>query len=195
MWGQEQERAEVAGLGLGLSLRDRVELSISAYGPTRTVRDGDGNEHQGEDVFGFRGKVRLGDLWNGRASVGLHLAHISKQRENPVQDERLTAFDIAVPLTFYRGDLEFADADYRWGVYAGPRLVLQTFDDRLVPETTKGTLAAAMVGVAGRWRYVAVTGELNFARAPGLTFGGTTLQGGWHLLPMASIRTMIPLGD
>ncbi len=186
--GQEQERAEIAGLGLGFSLQDRVELSASGYGPTRTVQNNDG-----AGVLGLRGKVRLGDLREGRASLGLHLAHISTRRQNPDQDERLTGFDIALPLTVYPG--EFADPEYRWGVYAGPRLVLQTFEDRLARETTKGTLAAALVGVAARWRHVAVTGELNFARTPSMTFRQTTFQGGWHLLPMVSVRGMIPIGD
>ena len=195
VWGQEQERAEIAGLGFGISLRDRVELNTSVYGSTREVRDTNGNTHLGEDIFGVRGKVRLGDLREGRASFGLHLAHVSTQRENSAQDERLTGFDIALPLTVYPWDLEFGGADYRWGVYAAPRLVLQTFEDRSVRETTKGTLAAALVGIAARWRYVAVTGELNFARTPSMTFRQVTFQGGWHLLPMVSVRGMIPFGD
>ena len=65
----------------------------------------------------------------------------------------------------------------------------------MTSETTKGTLAAALLGVAARWQYVAVTGELNFARTPTMSFGSTTSQSGWLLLPMASVRGMIPIGD
>ncbi len=86
-------------------------------------------------------------------------------------------------------------ADDRWGVYAAPRLVFQTFEDRLASETTKGTLASALMGVAARWRNVAVTGELNFARTPNMGFGNTTFQSGWILLPMLSVSGILPIGD
>jgi hypothetical protein len=85
--------------------------------------------------------------------------------------------------------------DRRWGIYVGPRLVFQTFEDRLTGETTDGTLAAALLGVVARWRYFALTGDLNFARTPTLSFGGTTRQGEWILLPMLAVSGMLPIGD
>ena len=175
-------------------MRDRIEFSISGYGSTRTVRGSNGNEHTGEGILGVRGKIRLGDFVGGRASVGIHVARMSSQRQRfDVQDERLTAWDIALPLTFYPVSAHFVD--YRWGVYAGPRLVFQTFEDRRTRQTTKGTLAAALLGGVARWRHVAVTGEMNLARTPSMSFGNTTFQGGWILLPMASVTGIIPIGD
>ena len=189
VWGQEQERVEIAGVGFGFSLRDRVEFGLSSYIPTRTVQD-----QTGEGTTTVRGKFQLSDFREGRASVGIHVAAMFNERQGgALQDERLTAWDIAFPVEIYPWGEQFIDR--RWGLYAAPRLVFQSFEDRLASETTKGTLAAALLGVAARWRYVAVTGELNFARTPSMSFGGTTSQGGWLLLPMLSVRGMLPIGD
>ena len=177
VWGQEQERVEIGGVGLGVALRDRVELSFSGYTPTRTVQD-----QTGATTAGFRGKVRLGDFREGRASLGFHVAYMSSQRDRgTLQDERLTALDVALPLTVYPWGEQFVDR--RWGIYAAPRLVFQSFEDRLAGETTDGTLAAALLGVVARWRHFALTGELNLARTPSLSFGSTTSQSEWLLLP------------
>ena len=111
----------------------------------------------------------------------------------PVQDDRLSAWDVALPVTFYPvGD---QPADRRWGVYAAPRLIFQTFEDRLTSQAEKGTLVAALLGVAARWQYVAVTGELNLAHAPSMSFANTTFQGGWILLPMAGASVILPIGN
>ena len=194
LWGQEQERAEMAGGGVGFAMRDRFEFSASGYGSTRTVQDSFGNDHNGANVTGVRGKVRLGDLVGGRASIGVHLAHMSSQRKRPdVQDERLTAWDVALPLTFYPVGDQFID--HRWGVYAAPRLVFQRLEDRMTLTTSSGTLAAALLGVVARWRHVAVTGEMNLAHTPSMRFGNTTFQGRWILLPMASVSGILPIGD
>ena len=105
VWGQEQERAEIGGGGLGFAMQDRIEFSISGYASTRSVQDSLGNDHTGEPVTGVRGKIRLGDLLGGRASLGIHIAHMTSQRERgDVQDERLTSWDIALPLEVYRLD-------------------------------------------------------------------------------------------
>ncbi len=190
VWGQEQERVEIAGAGFGFSLRDRIEFGFSSYVPTRTVQN-----QTGDVTTGVRGKVRLGDFREGRASVGLHIAVLTSERQGGAlqQDERLSAWDISLPLEIYPWGEQFVDR--RWGLYAAPRLVFQTFEDRITSESAKGTLAAALLGAAARWRYVAVTGELNFARTPTMSFGGTTFQGGWLLLPMLSVRGMLPIGD
>ncbi len=186
--GQEQQRTEIRGLGFGVAMRDRIEFSVSGYGPTRTVQ---GQTSRG--TIGLRGKIRLVDFSGGRRSFGIHIAHMTSQRTAfGVQDERLAAWDVALPLTFYPGD-QFRDR--RWGVYAAPRLVFQTFEDRLRQETTKGTLAAALVGLAGRWRFIAVTGELNFARTPRMSVGNRTFRGAWIVLPMASASLILPIGD
>ena len=194
LWGQEQERAEMAGAAVGFSIRDRLEFTASVYNTTRTVRDSLGNDHVGEPALGVRGKIRLGDFRGDRASIGLHVARFTSERSRPdVQDERLTALDVALPLEVYPVGSAFVD--YRWSVYAAPRLVFQTFEDRRTRETTKGTMAAALLGVAARWRYFAVMGEMNLARTPTMSFGNATFPSGWLLLPMGSVRGIIPLGD
>jgi hypothetical protein len=191
VWGQEQERVELAGGGLGLSAADRIEFSVSGYAPTRQVQSQNANP-----TLAVRGKVRLGDFFGGRTSIGLHVARLSATRQRgSVQNERMTAWDVALPMTFYPVGSQFAGADYRWGVYVAPRLVFQSFEDRLTRETTSGTLAAGLLGVVARWRHVTLTGELNFAHAPSMTFGNTTSQGGWGLLPMASVSVILPIGN
>ena len=189
VWGQEQERVEIGGGGLGFALQDRIEFSVSGYGSTRRVQN-----QTGAGTLGVRGKIRLGDFAGGRASVGIHIAHIRSQRERTgVQDERLTAWDVALPLAFYPVSGQFLD--HRWSVYAAPRLVFQAFEDRMTRETTTGTLASTLLGVTARWRLVALTGELNSAHTPSMTFGNTTLEGGWILLPTASVSLILPTGD
>ena len=186
VWGQEQERVEMGGGGLAISLWDRIELGVSGYGATRRVQS-----QTSATTTGVRGKIRLGDFSGGRASVGLHVTGMTSQRlEGGLQDERMTAWDFALPVTFYPFGEQFVD--HRWGVYVAPRLVFQTFEDRLAIQTTKGTLAGGLLGVAARWRYFALTGELNFARTPDM---GLAFESGWLVLPMLSVRGMVPIGD
>jgi len=194
VWGQEQERAEMVGGALGFSARDRVEFSTSSYFATRTVSDSDGNAHSGEATVGVRGKVRLHDFHDGRASVGIHLAVMNARRERAEQqNERLSALDIAIPVEFYPigGPL----VDYRFGVFAAPRVVFQSFEELDAHETTTGAMVSAVAGLVGRWRYFAITGELNLARTPTMTFGDTTFGAGVHVLPMLGLRGIIPVGD
>jgi hypothetical protein len=194
VWGQEQERAEMAGGVFGFSVGDRVEILATAHNPTRTVRDSGGHEHTGEATDGIRAKVRLGDFREGRASVAVHFASMRAARERlDEQDERLSAVDLAVPVEFYPvgGPL----VDYRFGIFAAPRLTFQSFEDRLARETTTGTMVSGVVGLVGRWRYFAVSGELNFARTPTMTFGDATFDSGFHMLPVMGVRGIIPIGD
>lgn len=108
-----------------------------------------------------------------------------------VQDERLTIFDLAVPVEFYPWG-EAGSPDSRWGLYAAPRVVFQTLDDRLEQQSTDGSLIAGVLGVAGRWRFFAVTGELNLARAADMGIA-TTSGDDWHLLPVAGVRVILPM--
>jgi len=194
VWGQEQERAEMFGGGLGFALRDRFELGVVSYRSTREVTDSYGGRDRGEPTGGVRGKLRFGDFPGDRISIGVHAAFMGSSRQrSEVQDERLTAWDVALPVEFYPGGDGFVD--YRWGVYAGPRLVSQRFEDRLSGVTSEGTLAAALLGVAGRWRHFSAAGELNVAHATPMSVGGASASGGWLLLPMIGVRLILPLGD
>ena len=186
VWGQEQERVEMAGGGLGISVGDRIELGVSGYGATRRVQS-----RTSATTTAVRGKVRLGDFAGGRASVGLHVTGMASARlESGLQDDRMTAWDFALPVTFYPFGEQFVDR--RWGVYVAPRLVFQTFENRLAIGTTKGTLAGGLLGVVARWRYFGLSGELNFAQTADM---GGTFESGWIVLPMLSARGMIPIGD
>jgi len=197
VWGQEQERAEMGGGGLAVALGDRVELSTLLYGKTRQVNDSNGGPHHGEVTTSIRGKIRLGDFAGGLGAFGIQLARSGTRRERTdVQDERLSASDFALPVEFH-ALTSGPFIDQRLTVYAAPRLVLQSFEDRLNRrrDITDGTLAGALAGVAARLRYFTSIAEMNFVRTPTMEFSGTTFDSGWHVLPMASVRGLIPIGE
>lgn len=192
VWGQEQERAEMFGVGVAFALIDRVEVGISSHESTRNVRISDGGAQSGEPTVGVVGKLRLGDFWSDRTSFAVHAAHLGSSRQrSDVQDERLSAWDVALPVEYYPvGDRL---VDYRWGIYAGPRLVSQKFEDRLLDVTTTGSMVAALVGTTFRWRHLAIAGEVNIAHTTPMIPGQTDAQGDWILLPMLGLRGIIPL--
>lgn len=192
VWGQEQQRAEMIGLGVGIASRDRIEVGGLSYRSTRTVRDERGRVHDGERTDGVRGKIRLIDAAGDRMSIGLHMAFMaSDRRGNDVQDDRLILWDMAVPVEFYlRGD---SVPDTRWGIYAGPRLAYQMFDDGRTGRTSRGALTGGFAGLAARLRFFAVSGELNLARTADMGFGTDPTGSEWLLLPMASVRVLLPM--
>ena len=119
----------MAGGGFGLVLQDRIEFRLSGYQSTRAVRDPDGNDQTGEGTVGVGGKIRLGDFKEDRASIALHIVAMSAERMRfDVQDERMSALDIALPLEVYIAHGQFVD--HRWGVYVGPRVVFQGLESR-----------------------------------------------------------------
>jgi hypothetical protein len=184
----------MAGGGLGFAAGDRFEFSASAYGSTRKVRDANGDVDHGEPTFAGRGKIRLHDFAGGKASIGVHTALLESQRLRvDVQGDVLRAWDIALPLEFY--PLGGSFPDHRLGLYVAPRFVFQTLDDRLRGVSTTGTMAGGLLGLTARWRYVALSGELNIAKTPTMSYVGTTFPGGWLALPMAGVSVIIPLGN
>ena len=194
VWGQEQQRAEMTGGGLGFATGDRFAFSASAYGSTREVRDANGNVDHGEPTFVARGKIRLHDFVGGKASIGVHTALLGSQRlRHDIQNDRLLAWELALPLEFYPLGESFPD--HRFGLYVAPRLVFQTLDDRLRGVSTKGTMVGGLLGLTARWRHVALSGELNVAKTPTMSYVGTTFPGGWLALPIAGVSVIIPLGN
>ncbi len=195
VWGQEQERAEMIGTGLGLAVKDRVELSASGHQSTRTVQDEYGNTRRGEVTSSGKAKVRFAEFAAGRASVGLQVGLLASSRTDGLaQDDHLSAWDLALPVEY---DLVAHDGSARsggWSVYAAPRLVFQSFDDRLAGVTDSGTLAAGLFGLAGRWRHFAIAGELNIAHTSRLGSPAGVDAGDWLLLPAMSLTGMIPIG-
>ena len=194
VWGQEQQRAEMAGGG----------LRLRCGGPFRVQRLGlrlhsRGAERQRQlrlwrtDLRGSR-QDSTARFRGGMASIGVHTAVLGSQRwRYDVQDDLLLAWDVALPLEFY--PLGGPSPDHRLGLYVAPRFVFQTLEDRARRVTAKGTMAGGLLGLAARWRYVALSGELNFAKTPTMSYVGTTFPGGWLALPMAGVSVIIPLGN
>lgn len=193
LWGQEQERAEMAAVGISVSVLDRGEATWTEYGSTRQVRDSTGSAHSGELTRSVLGKIRLWDFREGGLTLGFHVARMKARRtEGTVQDEELTAWDIAFPLELNR--LPGGLGGDRLGVYAAPRIVLETFQERRGPASQSGTLVGGLAGISGRWRYVALAGEVNVLHRPVMDYPGVVSSSGWILLPMGSIRLILPIG-
>ncbi len=186
VWGLAQERAEFLGFGLSYAFDDRVEVGGIVWATTRGVINSAGNEHTGQPTYGIRAKARLTDFGSGGGAVGVHLAYMTSHYEEDVQDERLHALDLAIPFALY--PLSRDGPDHRLSLYAGPRLVLQSFRDQFTQVTATGTAAGALAGVAARWRGLRFAGELTVARTPSLSDDTTSFDGGWIALPMASVR-------
>lgn len=193
VWGQEQERAEMAGLGISVSFLDRGEATWSNYASTRQVRDSTGNAHSGELTRSVLGKLRIWDFREGQVSVGVHVARMHGRRtQGRVQNEEITAWDVALPVELYR--LPWNLGLDRMGVYAAPRVVLEAFYDRQTEITRAGTMMGGLAGISGRWRYVALAGELNVLNRPSIDYQGVPSGSGWILLPMGSVRFILPIG-
>ncbi|MGI9627880.1 MAG: hypothetical protein ACR2QM_13670 [Longimicrobiales bacterium] len=162
------------------------------------MSDSFGTVHSPAPILGIRAKVELGQLLDGPSTVGIQVGHTtSKRQEGDEQDETLSSWDLAVVFDIYRYTSPVdghSPPKYTWDVYIAPRWVLQKFVDATNGEEARGTLKAAVIGVAGSWRHLALIGELNFARTPTMAFQGTTFGGGSILLPAGGIRLMIPIG-
>lgn len=194
VWGQEQERAEMRGVGIGFSVGDRGEMTWDEYNSTRAVTDSVGGHHTGSLTRSVRGKVRLWDSPSGQVAVGVHVARLKARRTTgSVQDEELRAWDIAVPVEFYHFSGDSLPSRFR--IYAAPRVVLQSFQDRQTQASTNGTMFGGLGGISGRWRFVAVAGELNLLHRPAMESPGVTSTSGWIVLPMGSLRLVLPIGE
>jgi hypothetical protein len=180
----------MAGYGVAVAVLDRLEVEGSISEPTRKVRDPEGREHRAIETSGLGGKARVADLRPGRLSVGVRAMYSTADRHaGVVQDERLRAWDVAVPVELYPSGA--GPGDYRWGLYAGPRLLVQSFEDlRRGEGGQNGTVYGLLFGSAIRLRYVALTLEANLARTASM-LAGTSSR--WVLLPMFSGRAIIPL--
>ena len=89
----------MAGGVIGFSAEDKLEISGSVYAATRTVQDSNGDQHTGASTTGIQGKLRIGDFRDGRASWGVHVAHMTAERDRgDTQNESLSALDVAVPV-------------------------------------------------------------------------------------------------
>lgn len=200
VWGQEQERAEMGGAGLGLSARGRFEVLYSLFGSTRKVQvDSSGTMHSGSLAQLIRGKWMIGEVANPRVSVGLHFARTwTDRKRGGVQDEKLRALDLALPIEFrwhHRpagpGGVSMREVSF----YGGPRAVFQSIQDEGTGESDRGALKALLLGLRARVGNVGLAGELNFAWTPAMELGGIRSEPGFLLLPMLGVRILVPAGE
>jgi hypothetical protein len=193
LWGQEQERTGTVGFAAGFSFGDRIELLGASHSGTRSATDSYGSEHHGASTIGISGKIRLGDFRQGRGSVALRFGTMTADRRaTDVQDERLTAFDLALPVEFYPSAAD--SVDHQVGLYAAPRLVFERFRDRLTREDITGTVRAAALGLVGRWDHFTLTAELNVVHTPAMAVAETTIEPTTYLFPSMRVLGNIPFG-
>jgi hypothetical protein len=200
VWGQEQERAEMAGVGLGVSAKRRFEALYSAFHSTRKVRvESSGTKQSGSFAHLLRGKLNVGEFQNSRLWVGLHLSRTwAARNRGTVQDEELRALDLAIPVEFRWLARE---ADPRGvtareiALYAGPRTVIQNIRDRATRERDRGAILAILLGAKARLGSVGLIGELNFAWTPAMELGSIRSDPGFIVLPMIGIRVLVPTGE
>ena len=172
--GQELLRTEMIAAGILGGIGDRVGISIYSFNETR-------DNNQGGTFI--RGKVRAGPLLGPRSSVALAFAFATSKREvGGVQDERARTVDFSVPAErFLWGD---SAGRQEVSAYAGPRIVFETYEDRLDPrETLEATHAGLLAGVHGRTGRFHVFGELNLLHSPGRSVRGQPYESRWMVIP------------
>lgn len=194
LWGQEQERAEMGGGGIAISVADRFEATLAGYASTREVEGPSGEGHSGAVTGALRAKVRLLDLFQGRGAMGIHVGRMAALRdEDPVQDEELIAWDVALPFEFY--PLSGETSDRRLRLYAAPRLLRQSFRIPHSGASTSGSMYGILAGIYGQRHFLAISGELNLLHRPSLEYQGASSTSGWIVLPMGSFRFVFSIGD
>lgn len=184
VWGQEQKRVELVGGGIGAAVADRLEVGARWYSATQADYGGDARV--------VRGKGRLLDLHSGRVAVAIDVARLSGQQGSSVQDDRMSGWDVALPVTLYPLSHDNSP-DGRLGVYVAPRLVFESFEDRLATETSEGTMTGGSVGLRGRWKWVSLTGELTVVSTPDMSLGAQSFPSGLIVLPAMSASLMLPV--
>lgn len=196
-WGQERERAELTGIGFGFTLLDRVELEIHDYDSNRTVDDENGTPHTGSGATTVRIKVRAGESESGDWSLGLVGAYSTSSRVVPgVQDESVTAWDLALPIEYTGAGGGREDP---FGFYAGPRFVRQAFESRIVeagaPPADDGVAWGGVLGLRKRVGWLHVAAEGSLMRAPRLQVGSFGSRDGWIFIPALTGKLVLPIGD
>ncbi len=176
--GQELQRKQIVAGRLLIGIADRVSLSAASYGG-----------HEDRDPSGslLSGKVRLGSLLGRRTSTALHLGLASMSRsDGPAQDESLTAEDFALPTELLLGPLVGSS---HFSLYAGPRLMHESYHDRLHPGTSvdtwmPGVLGGAHLQLGG---VVHLFAESTVAWRPATRYNDFRYPGGAIFLPSGSI--------
>ena len=171
--GQELERAAILNLNLGIGVLDRVSVSAAAYGG-----------HESGDPPGvlWRAKVRLGEWFGPRSSVGLHVGVATTDRRDlPAQDERLRSIDVAVPAEFLLSD---PTERAKRSVYVGPRVMRETYRDELDRRQDLLTTYAGILG-GGHVRYgvLHLFAEVTLLYVPKTSLHGVNYGGRITVIP------------
>lgn len=175
--GQELLRKEVVTVHLLAGIADGVNLGVGAFF---------GHENRDEAGGLVTGKVRLGAPAGRRTSASVHVAlAAASRRDGNAQHESVAAVDLAVPVEW----LATPDAGpAELGLYAGPRLVFESYRDRIRPdEDLDAWLPGRLGGLHLRFGKVHVFGEATIAFRPGTTYLGDEYGGSPILLPSGGV--------
>ncbi len=197
-WGTERERAELFGIGMGASVLARFEMEWHAYHSNRTIDDKVGRSHAGSPAETFRLKARVLDVAEDAVAVGIALSWSTASRfVINVQDEHATAWDLAFPIEY----TELGDSadPHRLALYAGPRLIHQSFESDLVatpePRRDTGMAWGGFAGAKVRYRWLHFAAEGSLMRAPGMRVGEWASVDGWMFVPALNVKFVLPFGD
>lgn len=181
--GQELLRKELLSFMIAGGFADVVNLTVGIYGGSDT--------DDAPDVTVVAGKARLGSFLGPRTSTAVHVSRSQVERmesggsSGTVQNERLVTWDIAIPTEYLLTDLA---ASTRFSVYAGPRLLREDYDDRLVPsDSFNDWIPGVLGGLHLAFGRVHLFGEGTVAFRPETTFRGATFDGGPIFLPTGAL--------
>ncbi|HEU4828395.1 MAG TPA: hypothetical protein VFT04_04295, partial [Gemmatimonadales bacterium] len=106
----------------------------------------------------------------------------SSRQAASVQDERVTSIDLAIPVE--RLLATSLNRRQEVSAYAGPRVIVQNYEDRLDPgETLEATHAGVLVGLHGRTSNFHLFGELSFMHLAARVVRGQSYDAAWMVVP------------
>jgi len=180
--GQELDRAAILNLNLGIGVLDRISVATAAYGG-----------HESGDTAGvlWRAKVRLGEWFGPRSSVGVHVGVATSDRQDlPAQDENLRSIDVAVPAEFLLSD---PTERGKRSVYVGPRVIRETYHDELDRgQDLRATYAGVLGGAHVRFGVLHLFGEATLLYVPKHSLHGVTSGG--RLTMMPTVGALLRIG-
>jgi hypothetical protein len=177
--GQELLRKELLSFSVTGGIADVVSLTYGLYG---------GHDTDDEpDVAVLAGKARLGSFLGPKTSMAVHVARSQVERTalnrslQTSQNESLVTWDVAIPTEYLLTD---PAESARFSIYAGPRLLHEDYDDRLVPaDSFKGWIPGILGGLHLAFGRLHLFGEGTVAFRPQTTYRGATFDGGPIFLP------------
>jgi hypothetical protein len=185
--GQERQRAEILNFNLGIGVADRISVSGAMYGRPGAF------SIMGHDPMGslWRVKARLGELFEARSSVSVHVGLATVDRTSlPAQRESLRTVDVAVPAEFLLTD----PAERRKvSVYVGPRATRESYRDYLDPrQDVQDVYGGVLGGVHLADGVLHLFGEVTLLYVPENTFHNVTYGG--RLTVMPAVGVLLRLG-